>query len=409
MEKALNVVLVSDYAHPAGGAERVMLGSGVELARRGHRVWLFAGEPSQQPIEGVKVVATGQRAWATGEALGPAARRMFWNPEAALGLERLLGGLLSAPTVVHVHSWVQILSGSVFRTIQDSGLPLVVTMHNFALDCPTTVLYDFPWPRICPLRGLSWPCMRRECTGKGWAQKTLALGRFAAAKWRAKPERSADAYVAVSGFCREVMAPRLPDGTAVQVVENPVDATRDGPAGVAANATFGYVGRLVPEKGVTTLARVATAAGVKLRLVGDGPTRGEVEAAGEVTGWVSPDEVKREMRGFRALVIPSVWLETAGLVALEAASMGLPVVVSDTCAARDYVEHGVTGLHFHAGSVEGLAEALRQMTPEVAERMGRAAYERFWADPPTVEKHVDRLLEVYRSVLSKRQVVESSR
>jgi len=33
------------------------------------------------------------------------------------------------------------------------------------------------------------------------------------------------------------------------------------------------------------------------------------------------------------------------------------------------------------------------------ERMGRAAYDTYWADPPTMAAHVDRLLAAYRDIM----------
>jgi uncharacterized protein (TIGR00725 family) len=63
----------------------------------------------------------------------------------------------------------------------------------------------------------------------------------------------------------------------------------------------------------------------------------------------------------RALVFPSLWYETLGLSAIEAMANGVPVIVSDRCAASEFVQNGYSGLHFQGGSVESLAQQLRRL------------------------------------------------
>lgn len=58
------------------------------------------------------------------------------------------------------------------------------------------------------------------------------------------------------------------------------------------------------------------------------------------------------------LVVPSVWKETFGFIALEALSFGVPVFVSEYVGFKDVIHHGETGYIFKAESAE-LAEALK--------------------------------------------------
>ncbi len=63
--------------------------------------------------------------------------------------------------------------------------------------------------------------------------------------------------------------------------------------------------------------------------IGDGPLR-PIEATGaRVTGWLSAEDVQRELEHARCLVFPSLWYETYGLVVNEAAARGIPAIVSD--------------------------------------------------------------------------------
>jgi len=77
-------------------------------------------------------------------------------------------------------------------------------------------------------------------------------------------------------------------------------------------------------------------------------------------------------------LVPSVWAEPFGIVALEAMACGRAVIASDIGGLRDIVQDGVTGLLVPPGDVEALRWAMRQLVdaPEQRERMGAAGKQR---------------------------------
>ena len=137
---------------------------------------------------------------------------------------------------------------------------------------------------------------------------------------------------------------------------------------------FVFVGRLSPEKGVDLLLRAfarlhASHPRARLRVVGDGPMRAELDeltcelgltGAGtvEFTGYRRPEEVERELADAWALVAPSRWAEPFGLVAVEAVVRGVPVVASETGGFAGTLEPGVTGLLFPNGDEDALLDRL---------------------------------------------------
>ena len=64
------------------------------------------------------------------------------------------------------------------------------------------------------------------------------------------------------------------------------------------------------------------------------------------------------MKGAKALVFPSLWYEGAPLTILEAMSVGLPSIVSDSCAAIEFIEDNKNGLVFRGGCKEDLKNKL---------------------------------------------------
>lgn len=151
-----------------------------------------------------------------------------------------------------------------------------------------------------------------------------------------------------------------------------------------ANLTVVFVGRLHKDKGVDTLlSAVALAAknGVSARLLLVGGDEGaslscQIEELGEkvvhVVGRV--EDVRPYIQNADILCLPSL-REGFPNVVLEAASLGVPAVVSDATGVVDSVINEETGRIFPVGDAESLAEALRELAvdPEKIESLGKNA------------------------------------
>ncbi|HEV7258705.1 MAG TPA: glycosyltransferase [Bosea sp. (in: a-proteobacteria)] len=145
------------------------------------------------------------------------------------------------------------------------------------------------------------------------------------------------------------------------------------PSRLVQKARLVTVGRLSEQKGhmvllqaLATLAR----AGVpfKLTVVGDGPLRSQLEQRirqlgleqqVELVGWMSNAEVRAAIGEARALVLPS-FAEGLPVVLMEALALGRPVVTTYIAGIPELVEDKTCGWLVPAGSVDQLADAIRQ-------------------------------------------------
>jgi glycosyltransferase involved in cell wall biosynthesis len=129
-----------------------------------------------------------------------------------------------------------------------------------------------------------------------------------------------------------------------------------------------YVGRLSAEKGVLEL--VEAAAGLPLRVVGDGPLRGEVPSE----GFVAPGALGPWYERAAVVAAPSR-REGYGVAAREGMAYGRPVVATAVGGLLDAVEDGVTGLLVPPGDVGALRAALERLLgdAELRARLGAAA------------------------------------
>ncbi len=153
----------------------------------------------------------------------------------------------------------------------------------------------------------------------------------------------------------------------------------------------GYVGRMVPEKGIETLieALSSTGPGIAAVLIGDGPQRAALEAETWARGLtdrihfsppVPPAQVAQQICQLDVLVLPSrttrVWKEQFGRVLVEAMACQIPVVGSDSGAIPEVI--GDVGLVFPEGDASALADCLRrlQASPELRRELAARGYER---------------------------------
>ena len=242
-------------------------------------------------------------------------------------------------------------------------VPTVWSINDYKPICPIATKL-LPDGTTCRVRAGA-VCRRGGCMGLAhWLRD---LPRYALIR------RAIDrAGVVVT--CSEWMRRALDaDGIRTRVIHLPAPPPSPGFARApSADPLLVFVGRLSREKGVALLvdafARArAGAPGARLRIVGDGPQRPELEAqvaarglAAHVTftGWQDPAGVERELSAAWAAVVPSLWAEPLGLVAVEPLIRGVPVIAAAHGGLLDTVEPGAGGLLFAPGDEAALAAGL---------------------------------------------------
>jgi len=407
----VNVVVVNDNAQVNGGAAKIAILDALGMAERGHRVFFLAAVLPIAPElqhSNITVVCTGQPDLLANPSRLQAFAQGWWNGKASRMARELLAGLDPLDTVVHLHIWTRALSSSVVRAVLDAKLPAICTLHDFLLACPTGTLFLHQQQTICPHRPMSLACIATNCDTRSYAQKLWRVGRQLIQERVAHVPSQLTDFLVQSRLAHEVMAPYLPPHATVHSLAPYIESRRSLPATPANNRNFVYLGRLVREKGVAMLARSAAAEQLPMVFVGSGPLAPDIAAIypqAIVTGWVDHATSITHLRQARALVFPSLWYETLGLVVLEAAANGIPSIVPDTSAAREVVLDGETGLHFRGGDEQDLRRKLLQLQdPQFAAALGRAAYDRFWSsDFASRDTHLTALEAIYQSLLERRQ------
>jgi len=174
--------------------------------------------------------------------------------------------------------------------------------------------------------------------------------------------------------------------------------------------TVVFIGRHDPRKGMPVLLRawhaVHRRTGARLRLVGADPlavqlllTRHRVSSEGiDVLGFLPQEKLTAELLRAKALVAPSIGMESFGMVLTRAFACAVPVVASDIPGYKAVMTDD-TGVLFPAGDADALAEALGNLLEdeprrrELGEHARRIAVERYaWGGI------AERLEQIYREV-----------
>ncbi|MGV9428049.1 glycosyltransferase family 4 protein [Streptomyces sp. NPDC003656] len=167
----------------------------------------------------------------------------------------------------------------------------------------------------------------------------------------------------------------------------------------------GYVGRLAPEKRVDLLAGVCGLDGVRVVVVGDGPSRAHL--TGALPGAVFPG---RREGGELARIFASLDVfahtgpfETFCQTVQEAMASGVPVIAPAVGGPLDLVDHGRTGLLVPPDDASTLRDAVRALAADPALRAAYGAAGRAAVEQRTWTAVGDRLLAHYADVLAARR------
>jgi glycosyltransferase involved in cell wall biosynthesis len=391
-------VLVAHNSYQQSGGEDAVVEAETELLRaHGHELATLRRDNDGIPTEGL-----GQRL--------RAARDCVWSADSAEAMRACIRHF--RPEVVHVHNTLARLSPAIYWAAAASGVPVVQTLHNYRLACPQAMFLRAG--RICqdcvgrpPLPAVAHGCYRGS-RSQSLAVATMLTTHRLIGTWSRKVRR----YIALSRFCRDqFVAAGLPQEK-IRIKPNFAGAGSSAPPPAVpepsdrAPGHFLYVGRLSPEKGISVLARALEHdAGLRCDVIGTGPAAPALAGLpnANLAGWQERAAVARHMDEALALVVPSIWFEPFGLVAVEAFARGLPVIAANIGSLPEIVTPGRTGLLVEPGDPQDLARKMRWALehPSEMRRMGRAARtaheERFSA-----QENYRQLVEIYQDAIADR-------
>ena len=321
------------------------------------------------------------------------------------------------PDIIHLHNWHFAASPSVILAAHFLKTPLVLTVHNFRLLCPSAILFykdklfleslkeKFPWTAV------RIGAYRNSRLQTFW----LALSIFLHKKL--KTWQKVSRFIVFSEFMKDVFI-KSNFGIAADKFVIKQNAISD-PKLWAKNGRgkhFAFVGRLVVEKGIEVLFEAFANTDFQLHIYGYGPLEQKVRDFAALhpnisyKGALPHDDLFAELCKCSALVFPSIWYEGMPLTVIEGFSTGTPVIASDLGAMSTMIRDHYNGLHFEAGNPQDLAQklaywsALPQEEKEQYCQRARATYE----ENHTQQVNLQRLTAIYKEAINEYQLKPQS-
>jgi lipopolysaccharide/colanic/teichoic acid biosynthesis glycosyltransferase len=310
------------------------------------------------------------------------AAKVLYSREARTQLRRLIYRF--RPDVVHVHNVYHHISPSIFPILRELGVPIILTAHDYKLACPAYKMFD--GKAVCEQckGGHLLPLLRKRCVHDSVALSALVAAETALHRRLKYYENCIDRIVCPSQFLLEKLVAWGWSREKLVHIPNCFDSDGWSPC-FDAGGYFLYFGRLSPEKGVSTLLRACAITNRPVKIVGTGPSGDELRKLSQQLGapadfvdHLPKLELAEQIRGCRAVVLPSEWYENAPLAILESFACGKPVIAARIGGNPELVREGVNGWLYNPRDSHSLAECLDRawtMSDSEIEELGRAAHE----------------------------------
>jgi glycosyltransferase involved in cell wall biosynthesis len=399
------IVVINDDCVPSGGAAAIALESVGELRSRGLAVTMITGDDGANPDIGrlgADLVAFGGRHILEGSR--PAALRGLYNHRTANLLGAWIAENDTPGTIYHLHNWHKFLSPSAFIPLRGVADRLVLCAHDYFLACPNGGYFHSPRGEICTLSPMGAACLATQCDKRNYGHKLWRVARSAIRRVAMNLHNTSATVIAVHDGMVPLLAQTI-DRSQIRVLRNPASPWLSSRVTAERNHRLLFVGRLEQDKGVLHLARAARIVGAPLRIIGAGPLAPVIRCdfpEVELAGWKSKAEIAKLCRDARAVVMPSQWRETFGLVAIEAAMSGLPIIVSRAALISGDIERLGAGIGCDGLDVAAMAQAITRVMSDDAlvADMSQRAFETARSLAPTPQEWGDQLVALYQEKLA---------
>ena len=286
------------------------------------------------------------------------------------------------PDVVNIHNLYPFISPAALKECKKAGVPVIMTIHNFRLMCPTGLFMrdNAPCER-CLLNGNEWGCIKYNCEHSFFKSIGYAARNYVA-RMRRYYMDCVDIFACITDFQRQKLIQAGFPSDKITVIPNSMDACN------AAEYQLGkyvaYSGRISREKGVDLIIKAARRnPSVPFKLAGavrDWELLDNLPENVEYIGFLSGQSLKQFYRDARFFIMASKWYEGFPMTILETAQYSKPMIAPNHGGFTEIIGEGDTaiGRLFVPGNANDLEQhvvALWNNPNEIA-RLGEKAHDK---------------------------------
>lgn len=290
----------------------------------------------------------------------------IWNAFVSIKIKHEIKNF--KPDIIHLHNWHYACGPLLIRTIKKEKVPLIITLHNYRLICPSALLLhhgaiyksslysSFPW------KAVKDKVYRNSFVQTFWLASIIWFHKIIGT-WD-KPDK----YIVLTDFAKELF---IRSSINIQcskfaIKSNFVNHNKPNLNYTERNTEFLFIGRLSEEKGIKILIEAFKKSGFILNIGGDGPLKDYVSTACKqfsnirYLGILNSDQVHFHQGRCSALIFPSIWYEGMPMTIIEAFSLGTPVIANNLGAMASMIQDEYNGLLFEMNNTDSLLAKLNE-------------------------------------------------
>ncbi|MDQ2903850.1 MAG: glycosyltransferase family 4 protein [Chloroflexota bacterium] len=373
----MRILMLAQFYPPIiGGEERHVRNLSIELAARGHHVAVatlwhegLAEVEVEQGVHIYRVRGSMQRIARLFSEKGRQHAPPFLDPEVLWALRDIIKR--ERPMIIHAHNWIV---HSFLPLKAWSKAKLVVTLHDYSLVCAIkrlmyqNMVCTGPRPSKC-----------LACASAHYGRAKGSATTLGTAFSRALEQTAVDMFLPVSQavaegtqLAKHRLAYRVIPNFVPDTLETEDDATHPLLEQLPQENYLLFVGDIVRDKGVEVLFEAYSEMhnALPLVLIGRPGERLSIDTPQNTVNLRSwPHEaVMGAWRRCTIGLVPSIWPDPCPTVAMEAMTMGRPVIASRIGGLVDIISDAQTGLLVAPGDPRALRAAIQCLLDDPARR-----------------------------------------
>ena len=321
------------------------------------------------------------------------------------------------PDLAHIHNIYPIISPSIYFVLKKYKIPIIHTIHNFRFFCSNG--FCLKNGKICikcetnSIKNIFNICSKEKKEYDFLLKIIIYITRLF------NLFKKIDFFIVPSDFIKNKLLSIGISASKVVIKRYSIEIPDRSSYLIRKDLLnyFIFVGRLSEEKGITQLVDAFKLLDpIKLIVLGDGPLKEEliIKLKNEninnvqLMGYIKGEQKQLFISKSLALIIPSIWFEIGPLTAVESLSLGVPIIVNNVGATKEFLINNYNGFLYEADKADSLRNVILKLID-----MKEIDYYKLKAHSLIVfnklfneEKNFEILVKLYKNQLKKNKVIE---
>ncbi|MDD3149738.1 MAG: glycosyltransferase family 4 protein [Candidatus Gastranaerophilales bacterium] len=359
----MKILIVQNFFTSLGGAEKSAYQEAQLLRKKNHEIYFYSTNKEPFFEQNYKFSSNfpqyiDYRTLSKIDSLKYLFRPLY-NKEA----EKKLGIFLKEikPDIVHCHNIYYHLSPSVINICEKNKVPVVMTLRDCRLFCPSGTMMkgkDYCKNDLC-LSGNPFYCLINKCKDNSYSKSAIVTSEYLFNRFR-KFYDKISYFICLSEAIYDIAKKSGIKEERLVLINNFLnDEDIDNSSKYSDKDYFFYAGRLSGEKSVHTLLEAANMLPqAKIRIAGSGDEEENLKQLAkkmnlsnvEFLGFKNNSELEEEYKNCIAAILPCNWFENFPRGVMEAFNWSKPAIGSRIGGIPEMIDHGKNGFTFEPGN-----------------------------------------------------------